>query len=114
MAQKVTDTVADTRRAEQCVGGASAEVLGVRLKAPHEERGLVAEDCVQARPNDAHAGDEVVDGHGVVPLRPEDTNGFFERLAFVKVSGPAARASKFFTHRLKIPGRSLLRGYYTS
>jgi hypothetical protein len=103
MAQQVTDPVADTRPAEQSLGRASAPVLGVRLKAPHEERGLVAEDCVQAQPNDAHARDEVVDGHGVVALRTEDTNGFLERRAFVKASGPTAWASEFFAHWFQLP-----------
>src|SRR5260370_17638116 len=98
MAQKVTDPVADTRRAEQCLGGASAEVLGVRLKAPHEERGLVAEDCVQARPNDAHAGHEVIDGHGVVPLRPENSNGLLKLLTLFKTPRTPPKPRPFFTH----------------
>ena len=85
--QEGGDRVAKTLWREECLRGRCALPFCIRLKDAQEYRPLVAEDGIQARPSHAHPGDEIVDRHSVVALRPEYLGRLFQRSLSSKLRG---------------------------
>ena len=68
-------------------------------RARKNNRPLVPEDGIQARPSHAHPGDEIVDRHPVVALRPEHLGRLFQRVPLVEAArsstGPRRHSESF-------------------
>ena len=96
--QEARDRVAKTAWREECLRGSFAFALGIRLEDAQENRALVAEDGIQARPADAHPGDEIVDCHAVVAFRPEHLGRLFQRVPLVEAARPSARNRTILNH----------------
>ena len=95
-------------RGQQSFGRERALLLRVASQAAHEERFLVAEDCVEAGSSNTHSVDEIVDCGAVITLRPKDLHGALERFVFLEVPRPPAGAFRFTNH---LVGNRLIVGH---
>src|SRR3569833_3584969 len=99
--QEASDRGTKRLRREKCLRRESALLLCIRQKAAQEERSLVSEDGVQARPTNAHAVDEIVDRHSVVTLRPEDLGRLIQCFQLVEVAWSSTRPRGFCNHLVR-------------
>ena len=84
---------------KRCLRSASALLHPVlRPEDAQEQRPLVAEDGVQARPTKAHLADEIVDRRSVVALRPKHLGRLLQRFQLVEAARPSARPGVFLDH----------------
>ena len=96
--RKPAIAVAKRPRREECLRSASALLLCVRPEDAQEQRPLVAEDGVQARPTKAHLADEIVDRRSVVALRPKHLGRLLQRFQLFEAARPSARPGVFLDH----------------
>src|SRR5271170_3582786 len=96
--QEGGERVAKSARREECLRSESAFRLCVRPKDAQEQRPLVSEDGIQARPYHSHPGDEIVNRHSVVALRPEYLGRLFQREPLVEAARPSTRPSVILNH----------------
>ena len=68
------------------------------LRTAQEYRPLAPKDGIQAWPSYAHPGDEIVDRHSVVALRPEYLGRLFQRPRLVEAARPSTRPSVILNH----------------
>src|SRR5260370_35238627 len=96
--QEAGERLAKGPRREECFGCESALPLCIRPQDTHEYRALVPENGIQARASHTHPGDEIVDRHSVVALRPEHLGRLFQRPSLIEGARSATWPGGILNH----------------